>query len=159
MQRKCAVFFASDFRSHTQRGFLWCYWDDFWRFSEKILKVDIRVAYNSENTVCTLEFLISISLRLLILWVFSRVYALIWDSYTTTYLGVYVYCFSQFFPGSTLIRNSRVLVCLFFLTVILAAKNYKNARITWPAKKYYKGKNIHMVFFSKDYSFLLKSHL
>ena len=61
----------------------------------------------------TLEFLISIGLRLLILEVFFHDLR----SYLRQlhyYLGVYVYCFSQFFPGSTLIwgptliRNSRV---------------------------------------------------
>ena len=44
------------------------------------------------------------------------------------YLGVYVYCFSQFFPGSTLIwgptliRNSRVLRMSTLLSKIFLAK-------------------------------------
>ena len=58
----------------------------------KILKIRNTCTYllfkstcliHSSSCLLTLEFLISIGLRLLILGVFSRVYALIWDSYTT----------------------------------------------------------------------------
>ena len=63
--------------------------------------------------ICTLEFLINVAPRLLILGIFSRGYALIWEGLSTIKGGTFIH-FGQKCPGGTIIKggtfiwNSRV---------------------------------------------------